>query len=151
MSMSAGMTVFPVKSTRAAPAGSWSSPFLPTLVNFVPSTRNDEFSIGARPSPAIRRAPSNKTAPRAGRAWLADTQTTAVAKSSTQAHAFITRIADSAWDRDRIPGTRRSTKNTKIHEEHEDPRRTRRSAKNTKNPRRTRRSTKNTKIREGHE
>src|SRR4026208_2322060 len=57
------MTVLPVRSTRVAPAGGWRSPFLPTHGKLSPSTRNAEFSIGALPSPTIRRAPSNNVAP----------------------------------------------------------------------------------------
>ena len=52
--MSAGMTVLPLRSTRVAPAGSGISPFLPTLVNVDPSTRNAELSVGARPSIPFR-------------------------------------------------------------------------------------------------
>src|SRR5207253_4072520 len=35
----------------------------PTILNLSPATRNAEFSIGALPSPAMRRAPSNRTGP----------------------------------------------------------------------------------------
>ena len=52
------MTVLPVRSTRAAPGGAGTSPRRPTRVNRPFSTRNAESSIGAPPSPAIRRAPS---------------------------------------------------------------------------------------------
>src|SRR6185369_11829610 len=61
-SISAGITVLPVKSTRRAFAGGCLSPFLPTHVNESPSTRNAEFSIGGVLSPMIRRAPSNQIA-----------------------------------------------------------------------------------------
>ena len=58
MSISAGMTVFPVRSTRVAPAGSCTSPFRPTFVNLPFSTRKAELSSGAPPSPVMSRAPS---------------------------------------------------------------------------------------------
>src|SRR5215510_8820144 len=60
--MSAGITVLPERSTRVAPAGGWRSPFFPTHVKVSPSTRNAELSIGALPSPTMRRAPSNHVA-----------------------------------------------------------------------------------------
>lgn len=56
-----GITVFPLRSTRVAPAGSLRSPFLATCVNFSPSTIKAELSIEL-PSPTMSRAPSNKTA-----------------------------------------------------------------------------------------
>src|SRR5437867_3674807 len=54
----AGITVLPVRLTRCAPAGMGISPRRPTRVNRLPSATNAEFSIGARPSPVMRRAPS---------------------------------------------------------------------------------------------
>ena len=56
------MTVLPVKSTRLAPGGAWTVPRRPTRVNRAFSTRNAESSIGAPPSPVMRRAPSYKAA-----------------------------------------------------------------------------------------
>ena len=69
--MIAGMTVLPVKSTRAAPAGTFNCPLVPTWVNRLFSTMNAEFSIGARPSPTMSRAPSNTVTPAGCGAWLA--------------------------------------------------------------------------------
>ena len=57
-STSVGMTVLPVRSTRVAPAGACTSPRRPTCVNWLCSTMNAEFSMGALPSPVISRAPS---------------------------------------------------------------------------------------------
>src|SRR5262245_45278690 len=54
-----GMTVLPVRLTRAAPAGAVTSPRRPTWVKRPPSTRNAESSIGALASPVMSRAPSN--------------------------------------------------------------------------------------------
>ena len=46
----------------AAPGGACTSPRRPTRVNRAFSTRKAEFSIGALPSPAMRRAPSYSVA-----------------------------------------------------------------------------------------
>src|SRR5213083_3283816 len=56
------MTVFPVKSIRAAPGGACISPFLPTLAKRSFSTTKAELSIGEPPSPMLSRAPSNSVA-----------------------------------------------------------------------------------------
>src|SRR5688572_7454846 len=56
------MTVLPLRSTNAAPTGGVTSPFLPTRVILSLSMRNAESSIGALPSPVIRRAPSKNVA-----------------------------------------------------------------------------------------
>src|SRR5687767_15126409 len=61
--MIAGITVLPVRSTRRAPAGALTAVRGPTCVILPPSTTNAAFSMGARPSPTIRRAPSNTVAP----------------------------------------------------------------------------------------
>ena len=63
-----GMTVLPVRSTRAAPAGTRTSPLRPTCVNRLFSTMNAEFSMGALPSLVMSRAPSNTVTP-VGGAW----------------------------------------------------------------------------------
>ena len=63
MSINAGITVFPVRSTRVAPAGSCISPFRPTLANRPFSTRNAELSIAASGFPVTKRAPSKRSAP----------------------------------------------------------------------------------------
>src|SRR5713101_1402400 len=55
----AGMTVLPVRSTRAAPAGTFTCPRLPTCVKRLFATMKAEFSMGAAPSPTMSRAPSN--------------------------------------------------------------------------------------------
>src|SRR5687767_6896344 len=70
--MIAGITVLPVRSTRAAPSGRGTSPFIPIRVNVPSSTTNAEFAIGALPSPTISCAPSNKTTllRAAGVGWL---------------------------------------------------------------------------------
>jgi hypothetical protein len=57
-SVMVGITVLPVRSTCVAPAGTCSSPRRPTRVNRPFSTVKAELSIGALPSPVIRRAPS---------------------------------------------------------------------------------------------
>src|ERR1700686_4107721 len=57
-SMMAGMTVLPARSTRTAPAGICKAPCRPTWVNWLFSTTKAEFSMGALPSPVMRRAPS---------------------------------------------------------------------------------------------
>jgi hypothetical protein len=55
-----GMTVLPVRSTRAAPAGTCTSPRRPMAVKWLLSTTNTESSIGALPSPVMRRAPRTR-------------------------------------------------------------------------------------------
>src|SRR5579862_833305 len=80
-SIIAGMTVFPVKSTCAAPAGTCNWPRRPTRVNKLFSTRKAEFSIGALPSPVMRRAPSNTVTP-AVLVWAAICQDKAAAKKN---------------------------------------------------------------------
>src|SRR5437764_688877 len=60
---SAGITVRPVRSTRAAPAGAATAPFCPTAVIRPSRTTNAPFSIGALASPMISRAPSYTTVP----------------------------------------------------------------------------------------
>ena len=55
----AGMTVLPLRSTRVAPPGIWTSALRPACVKRSPSTTNTASSIGALPSPTMRRAPSN--------------------------------------------------------------------------------------------
>ena len=55
------MTVLPVRSTRPAPTGAITSPFLPTGVIVPLSTRNAESTRGALPSPAMSLAPSYRT------------------------------------------------------------------------------------------
>src|SRR5512143_3520148 len=62
VSTSAGITVFPVRSTRAAPAGAATFPLRPTAVILAFSIRNAEFSMGTLPSPVMSRAPSNSVA-----------------------------------------------------------------------------------------
>src|SRR3954463_5768971 len=57
-SIKAGITVLPERSTRRAPAGTVTSPRLPTAVNLLFSTTKAEFSIGVPPSPVMSRAPS---------------------------------------------------------------------------------------------
>ena len=52
------MTVLPVRSTRTAPGGSASSPFLPTRRIRSFSTMKAELSSAAPASPVMRRAPS---------------------------------------------------------------------------------------------
>src|SRR5262245_61996090 len=56
--MSDGITVLPARFTRVAPAGTRTSPVRPTAVNRLPVTTKVAFSIGARPSPTMTRAPS---------------------------------------------------------------------------------------------
>src|SRR5580704_17432070 len=58
-STSVGITVLPEMSTRIAPGGTGTSPRRPIWVNRLFSTMKAEFSIGALPSPVMRRAPSN--------------------------------------------------------------------------------------------
>ena len=60
MLIRAGITVFPVRSTRVASGGSSTSPENPTSMNRPSSTRNALFSIGSEPSPAKRVAPSEE-------------------------------------------------------------------------------------------
>src|SRR5262245_54210862 len=77
-SISAGMTVLPLRSTRAAPGGAATSPFRPTRLNLLFSTRNAAFSIGVTPSPKNSRAPSNNVARlAAGGPWAATIEITA--------------------------------------------------------------------------
>src|SRR5262245_4729765 len=56
--MSVGITVLPARFTRVAPAGTRTSPVRPTAVKRLPVTTKVAFSIGARPSPTMTRAPS---------------------------------------------------------------------------------------------
>ena len=63
VSIIAGMTVLPARSTRAAPAGTCTSPALPTWVKRPLSTMNAAFSMGALSSPTMSRAPSNTVTP----------------------------------------------------------------------------------------
>jgi hypothetical protein len=56
--MIVGITVFPVRLTRIAPAGTFTSAARPTCVMRAPSTTIVALSIGARPSPTMTRAPS---------------------------------------------------------------------------------------------
>src|SRR5262245_14886961 len=56
------MTVLPRRLTTFPPRGAAISPRLPTAVNRPFSTTNAASSIGARPSPSIKRAPSKSTA-----------------------------------------------------------------------------------------
>jgi hypothetical protein len=63
VSTTAGMTVFPVKLTRVAPAGTVTCPRLPTWVMRLLLTTNAASSIGSRPSPRMSLAPSNTAAP----------------------------------------------------------------------------------------
>ena len=52
-----GIRVLPERFTRAAPAGTRTSPAAPACAIFAPSTTSVAFSI-TRPSPTMRRAPS---------------------------------------------------------------------------------------------
>ena len=63
--MIAGMTVWPVRSTRAAPGGASTAPAAPTWVKRPSSTTNAAFSTVV-PSPTMSRPPSNSTAPETG-------------------------------------------------------------------------------------
>src|SRR4029453_11767251 len=56
--MSDGITVLPARFTRVAPAGTRTSLARPTAVKRLPVTTKVAFSIGARPSPTMTRAPS---------------------------------------------------------------------------------------------
>ena len=91
------MTVLPVRSTRTAPAGTCSSPRRPTRVNCVFSTMNAEFSMGALPSPVMRRAPSNTVAP----AWPSSgaTRATRIRHDTASRYntAFVTRRMTASW------------------------------------------------------
>src|SRR6516165_1778820 len=58
-STSAGITVLPARSTRAAPGGGGSSPRRPTPTNRSLATMKAEFSM-TPPSPVRSRAPSNR-------------------------------------------------------------------------------------------
>ena len=81
-SMMPGMTVLPVRSTRAAPSGACTSPRRPTEVNLPSCTTNAESSMGGASSPVISRAPSNKVALRAAAGgWLAGGAAHAATKS----------------------------------------------------------------------
>src|SRR5258705_719726 len=57
-SISPGITVLPLRSTRVAPRRTATSPRRPTAAKRLLSTTKAEFSIGAPPSPVISRAPS---------------------------------------------------------------------------------------------
>src|SRR5262249_32046584 len=54
-----GITVLPARLIRFAPAGAFTAPARLTCVKRFPLTMNVAFSIGARPSPMMTRAPSN--------------------------------------------------------------------------------------------
>src|SRR5436190_198833 len=56
--MIVGMTVLPARFTRVAPAGTRTSAARPTAVKRLPVTTKVALSMGARPSPTMRRAPS---------------------------------------------------------------------------------------------
>src|SRR5712691_3969423 len=58
-----GITVLPARFTRVAPAGTRTSAARPTAVKRLPVTMNVAFSIGARPSPTMTRAPSKAITP----------------------------------------------------------------------------------------
>src|SRR4051812_3240136 len=59
VSISIGITVLPARLTRVAPDGTFTSAARPAATIRAPSTRSVAFSIGAAPSPTMRRAPSN--------------------------------------------------------------------------------------------
>src|SRR5262245_53809744 len=107
-SIIAGITVFPVRSTRAAPVGTSSSPLRPTRVNRVSSTMNAAFSIGGLPSPVISRAPSN-TVTLAGGAWASGRGEQALAVSAharaiTYDDAFVNLLMDPSCGADCATG-----------------------------------------------
>src|SRR3954470_5970604 len=87
VSMIAGITVLPARLTCVAPAGARTSAALPTCTNRAPLTRNEAFSIGARASPTMTRAPSNTVTPVGGacaKAVTADAATTNRARRVTR-------------------------------------------------------------------
>ena len=85
MSTSAGMTVRPLRSTRAAPAGIATSPLRPTASKRAPRTTNAASSIGPLPSPTISRAPSYTVTS----AWAAAGGVACSAASMTSATASV--------------------------------------------------------------
>ena len=61
--MIAGITVLPARLTRVAPAGTFTLAAVPTCTKRPPVTTKEAFSIGARVSPTITRAPSKTVVP----------------------------------------------------------------------------------------
>src|SRR5262245_23879541 len=107
-SIIAGITVFPVRSTRVAPAGTSTSSFRPTRVNRVSSTMNAAFSIGGRPSPVMSRAPSN-TVTLAGGAWASGLGEQALAvsahaRANTHDDTFVILLMDASCGADSDTG-----------------------------------------------
>src|SRR4029077_12430328 len=95
VSISIGITVLPARLTRAAPAGTLTSAARPAATMRAPSTRSTAFSIGAPPSPTMRRAPWNAVTPvcaLAGRAKAARKPRATVAAKAT---TFTRRIGAS--------------------------------------------------------
>src|SRR6185295_16798484 len=85
VSISIGITVLPARLTRVAPDGTFTSAARPAATIRAPSTRSVAFSIGAPPSPTMRRAPSNAVTPVWARAGEAKTarRATVVARATT--------------------------------------------------------------------
>src|SRR3954469_15200311 len=86
----AGITVFPVRFTRVAPARGCTSPWRPTRANRLFSTRKAEVSI-TRPSPVMSRAPSNSVVSPPAGPWPAESHADAARNNrATASFAFRT-------------------------------------------------------------
>src|SRR5262245_31426617 len=104
VSMSIGITVLPARLTRAAPAGTRTSAAPPAWMILVPSRTSVAFSIGARPSPTMSRAPSNAVTPLAGAcAWAGRAKPARMPKAAVAATVttFTRRIGASTVKLDR--------------------------------------------------
>src|SRR6476620_7245616 len=95
VSISIGITVLPARLTRVAPDGTFTSAARPAATIRAPSTRSVAFSIGAPPSPTMRRAPSNAVTPVWAHAGEAKTARTPRANVVAKAATFTRRIGAS--------------------------------------------------------
>ena len=95
VSISIGITVLPARLTRVAPGGTFTSAARPAATIRAPSTRSIAFSIGAPPSPTMRRAPSNAVTPVCARAGRAKAARKPRANVAAKAATFTRRIGAS--------------------------------------------------------
>src|SRR5258705_9199082 len=95
-----GMTVLPARLTRVAPAGTRTSAARPTAVKRLPVTMNVAFSIGARPSPTMTRAPSKAMTP-AGACASIDADHAAMTATAARTRSF-TRFMEPSSEGDSI-------------------------------------------------
>ena len=102
VSMIAGITVLPARFTRVAPAGTRTSAALPTCTKRAPLTTNEAFSIGARPSPTMTRAPSKTVTPVAGACPRAVTDQAATAMTTRSFSRCMSHLHEANCIRDQV-------------------------------------------------